>query len=529
MTFSLLRLLSALSLVAVSCGAAFGFWVVGDVEPHSTALAIEEEAPAFFRIKVVDDQTQRGVPMVEFRMVDGTKYYTDSAGVIAFYEPGLMNTEVFFFIESHGYEYPADYFGYRGVKLNITEGGFAIVQLPRVNIAERLYRITGAGIYRDSRLLGDSVPIAKPFINGLVAGQDSALAVEHNDKLYWIWGDTNRPSYPLGNFKASGATSELPGNGGLDPADGIDLTYWVDANGFSREMAPVAGTGVVWLGGMQTAPDASGAERLFAHFTRLAGLGSPIEQGLVLWNESTEVFEEVSNIPLGETLHPHGSAPFRHIDGGVEYFYFANPLPNLRVKAELALMDQPDKFEGYTPMVAGSRFNGAATQLERDPVSGALIWGWKANTPPISHNEQDQLITAGLMTRLESPYRLKDFDTGNKLIEHNGTVAWNDYRQKWIMVFGVSFGSSFLGEIYIAESDSIEGPWVFARKIVTHKEYSFYNVAQRSFFDQGGGRIIYFEGTYTMMFSGSEIPTPRYNYNQIMYRLDLSNPDLTQP
>lgn len=529
MNHSLLRLFFALSLVAISGGAAVGFWSTSAEPSNSTVAIVEEAAPAFFRIKVIDDQTQRGVPMVELRMVDGTKYYTDSAGVIAFYEPGLMDTDVFFFIESHGYEYPADYFGYRGLKLSITEGGNAIVQLPRINIAERLYRITGTGIYRDSRLLGDHVPIAKPFINGLVAGQDSALAVEHNDKLYWIWGDTSRPSYPLGNFKASGATSKLPANGGLDPADGIDLTYWVDANGFSREMAPVAGTGVVWLGGMQTAPDGGGTERLFAYFMRLAGLGSPLEQGLVLWNESTEVFEEVSNIPLDETLHPHGSAPFKHVDSGVEYLYFANPLPNLRVKAELALMDQPDQFEGYTPMAAGTRFHGAATQLERNPISGALVWAWKANTPPISHAQQDQLINAGLMARSESPYRLKDFDSGNVLLEHNGTVAWNDYRQKWIMVFGVSFGSSFLGEIYIAESDHIEGPWVHARKIVTHNEYSFYNVAQRSFFDQAGGRIIYFEGTYTMMFSGSEIPTPRYNYNQIMYRLDLSNPDLTQP
>ena len=180
-------------------------------------------------------------------------------------------------------------------------------------------------------------------------------------------------------------------------------------------------------------------------------------------------------------------------------------------------------------MVAGTRFNAAATQMDRDPVTGDLIWEWKANTPPISHSEQDQLINAGLMVKAESPYRLRDFDTGNALLEHNGTVAWNDYRQKWIMVFGVSFGSSFLGEIYIAESDDIEGPWVQARKIVTHKSYSFYNVAHRSFFDESGGRIIYLEGTYTMMFSGTEIPTPRYNYNQIMYRLDLSNPALTQP
>ncbi len=519
-----LRVLSTLCLCA-------GGWVAllahGTVDLEND---VEVAAPQFFRITVVDAQTQRGVPLVQLRLVDGTTYYTDSAGVVAFYEPGLMGTETFFHFESHGYEYPADYFGYHGLKLTPTEGGAAIVQLPRINIAERLYRITGAGIYRDSRLLGDAAPIAKPFINGLVAGQDSALATIFHNKLFWIWGDTSRPAYPLGNFKASGATSELPGNGGLDPSAGIDLSYWVDANGFSREMAPVAGSGVVWLGGLQTAPDPGGVDRLFAYFMRLAGLGSPLEQGLVLWNETTEIFEKVSNLPLDETLHPHGSAPFKHVDGGVEFLYFANPLPNMRVPAQLALMDQPDRFEGFTPLVAGTRYSVGATQLERDPLSGKLVWGWKANTPPLTHAQQEQLITAGAMTLLESPYRLKDYDTGSSLIEHNGTVAWNDYRQKWIMIFGVSFRpESMLGEIYIAESSNIEGPWIHARKIVTHDDYSFYNVAQRSFFDQAGGRIIYFEGTYTMMFSGSEIPTPRYNYNQIMYRLDLSNPALSQP
>jgi hypothetical protein len=31
------------------------------------------------------------------------------------------------------------------------------------------------------------------------------------------------------------------------------------------------------------------------------------------------------------------------------------------------------------------------------------------------------------------------------------------------------------------------------------------------------------------MFSGTEVPTPRYDYNQILYRLDLSLPALTAP
>jgi hypothetical protein len=45
-------------------------------------------------------------------------------------------------------------------------------------------------------------------------------------------------------------------------------------------------------------------------------------------------------------------------------------------------------------------------------------------------------------------------------------------------------------------------------------------------FDRDGGRIIYFEGTYTTTFSGNSDATPRYNYNQIMYKLDLSDPRL---
>ena len=46
-------------------------------------------------------------------------------------------------------------------------------------------------------------------------------------------------------------------------------------------------------------------------------------------------------------------------------------------------------------------------------------------------------------------------------------------------------------------------------------------------FDQEGGRFIYFEGTYTGTFSRKEDFTPRYDYNQIMYRLDLSDPRLS--
>jgi hypothetical protein len=47
--------------------------------------------------------------------------------------------------------------------------------------------------------------------------------------------------------------------------------------------------------------------------------------------------------------------------------------------------------------------------------------------------------------------------------------------------------------------------------------------------DKENGRIIYFEGTYTTTFSGNPNPTPRYDYNQVMYRLDLSDRRLALP
>ena len=77
----------------------------------------------------------------------------------------------------HGYEYPADGFGIRGVALEVKPGETAQIKVKRVNIAERLYRVTGEGIYEDSVRLGRKVPIKQPLLNGQVTGQDSAQSV----------------------------------------------------------------------------------------------------------------------------------------------------------------------------------------------------------------------------------------------------------------------------------------------------------------------------------------------------------------
>ena len=127
----------------------------------------------------------------------------------------------------------------------------------------------------------------------------------------------------------------------------------------------------------------------------------------------------------------------------------------------------------------------------------------------------------------EAWFRPTDAATGKAIWLSSGSVAWNDYRKRWVMIAVQVFGApSNLGEVWYCEAEHPEGPWERAVKVVTHDRYSFYNPVHHPFFDQAGGRVIYFEGTYSVTFSREGDPTPRYDYNQLMYRLDLADPRL---
>ena len=487
----------------------------------------DDDAQQYFAIEVVDEETGRGVPLVELRTVNNIRYYSDSGGVVAFYEPGLMNRDVFFHVESHGYEFPADGFGFHGKALRTTPGaagGAARLSIRRKNIAERLYRITGQGIYRDTVLVGRRAPVEQPVLNGRVLGQDSVSATPYRGKIYWFWGDTNRESYPLGQFATSGATSELPGAGGLDPSVGINLTYFVDEEEFSKQMAPLAGRGMVWLDGFATLDDESGRQRLVAHYSRMASLSERLEHGLMVFNDEKEVFERLVQLKADARLYPVGQAA-RVTVAGQPYYYFAEPYAFVRVKAEWNHFLDPSAYEAFTCLARGKDYDKGSPALDRGP-DGRLVWGWKANTAVVDVERHQELIAAGKIKPAEAWINLRDAETSKPVHAHRGSVHWNDFRRRWIMIFCEFGGTSALGEIWYAEADAPEGPWLWARKIVTHNKYSFYNPAHHAFFDQEGGRYIYFEGTYTTAFSGAAVATPRYDYNQIMYRLDLADPRL---
>jgi hypothetical protein len=482
----------------------------------------------YFFIRVIDQETGRGVPLVELKTTNELCYYTDNNGIIAFYEPGLMNQKVFFHIKSHGYEYPIDGFGYHGVSLMTLSGDSAVIKIKRINIAERLYRITGEGLYNDSRLLGLPVPLKQPLMNGKVMGQDTFIETLYRGKIYWFWGDTDEPHYPLGNFATSGATSELPGKGGLDPNIGIDLTYFMDESGFNKKMCPIADPGPVWIHWLANLKDSTGTERLIASYSRIKTLGEVYEQGLAVFNDSEEVFKPFQEFNIQNPFFPDGQS-FRAVVNGQEYIYFdfSTRYP-MRVKADLNHIRNLESYEAFTCLEKGTRYDTASIKIERSK-NGKPVYDWKINTQPLNFDEEKFLLKKGELKSDEAWLNLCDFLTGDLIISKSGSVYWNEFRRKWVMIFEQIYGTSFVGELWYAEGDTPTGPWVYARKIVTHDNYTFYNVGQHPLFDQDKGRLIYFEGTYTNAFTDNQFPTPRYDYNQIMYRLDLNDPRLYLP
>ncbi|MBZ0255276.1 hypothetical protein K8I31_04400 [bacterium] len=475
-------------------------------------------ASDYFQIKVVDEETGRGVPLIELKTVNEISYFTDSNGIVAFDEPGLMDTDVFFHVSGHGYSYPKDGFGYSGLRLHPTAGGKAKIKVKRENIAERLYRITGQGVYSDSLKLGLPVPLEHPALNSKVVGQDSTLATVHNGKIYWFWGDTSRAAYPLGNFRTTGATSLLPSEGGLSPEVGVNLHYFENKNGFTKEMFPEFKKNLIWIDGLLTIKDHSGIERLICHYSHLAGLGKILEHGLAAFDDEKNEFVVIQKFKLDEKWQAPRFHPLRVKDDGTEYFYFPGWLTVTRVKADYDSLLDASQYEAYTCLEAGAAYEGKNSRIVMK--DGKPQYAWRKAEPTEGWQEKE-LFDAGIMKIEDAHFLPVDAKSGGPVAIHGGSVRWNSYRNQYILIGTQRFGTSALGEIWYSEADHPTGPWRKAIKIVTHNNYTFYNPVQHRFFDQDGGRYIFFEGTYTKTFSGNEVATPRYDYNQIMYKLDL--------
>ena len=102
------------------------------------AAAADAAPNPWFGIQVVDQDTGRGVPMVELETVNHIRQVSDSNGYIAFHEPGLMGSNVFFHVKSHGYEFRKDRFGFRGLRLKTEPGEEKTIRIRPISISDEL-------------------------------------------------------------------------------------------------------------------------------------------------------------------------------------------------------------------------------------------------------------------------------------------------------------------------------------------------------------------------------------------------------
>lgn len=473
-----------------------------------SSISAHGDPADWYAIHVIDDTSERGVPLVTLTTVNHISHTTDSAGWIAFHEPGLMGKEVFFHINSPGYTFAKDGFGYSGMRLTPKLGETHEIRITRLNIAERLPRLTGQGIYRDSELLGKESPLPHANFN-MTLGQDSVQALPWQGRLFWLWGDTNVAHYPMGNFHTTCAWSDLPKQGGLHPAEGVHLEYLTTNTGGIRSMLPMKAPGPVWIFGLLTVEDAMGKEHLLGHYGRFKDLTKRLEHGIAEYEESLGRFTIMTT--LGDEFgwqHPEGNAVRVKNDEG-DFFYFSKSFAVTRVSARYDDILNPSAYEAL-----------AWSKSVQDYI-------WQKTETPVTQSMESKAISEKRLPPSSARLQLRDALTGKPVIIHRSSVNWNTYRKSWIMIGNQNQGDvSQLGEIWFAEASTPSGPWTIAMKIASHPDYTFYNPRQHVFFDQDDGKIIYFEGTYANTFSGNTVATPRYDYNQIMYRLDLSDPRL---
>ena len=431
------------------------------------------------RIEVVEKGTNWPVPMVELKTTNAVRFVTDNAGVIAFDLPEMMGQEVWFDIDGYGYERGKDGFGYRGVRLKMEPGKTCRVEVTRTIIARRIGRITGAGLFGESQKLGKELDWKE---SGEV-GRDSVLTSVYKGRLFWAWGDTTLAKYPLGVFHTTSATSAVQPLASFAPPLRLKMQQFTDDKDVPRGVAKMSGEGPTWLSAYVTLKDAKGVEHLVATYSKIRNHLEEYQRGLCVWNDKTEEFESLrvlwtkaaGNKNDKPPLSPMGNPVFWKDARGKEWLLLGSPFPSFRC---------PATFEAW-----------------QDSKT------WEALKP-----QETVRATSGDQPNIKP---------------HAGGITWNAYRKRWVTVFEQSNGKpSSLGELWYAEADSPTGPWGPAVKVLTHENYTFYNPQLHPEFTPSGSPILFFEGTLSDEFARKPPIIPRYNYNQILYRLDLDNPAL---
>ncbi|MDB6139693.1 MAG: hypothetical protein JWO94_2765 [Verrucomicrobiaceae bacterium] len=466
------------------------------------AFACLSAATEPFAVQVTDESNHRGIPMAVLETDNHIRLITDSAGWALFDEPGLMGRPVHFFVTSPGYVLPKDADGQTGTVVMVAPGQAAEVRMVRTMIAERLYRLTGQGVYRESTLLGKDVPLPFSNINGDVLGLGRAQVAPYQGKLVWVWSDVKLATL-RNSLIVAGAAADLPRTGGLDPAQGVHLRYFTNDQEETLSLLSTPRGQHAIIEGLASVKNVSGAEHLLARYAFFNPSGECVEQGIAEFN-ARHTFDR--KIVLGEEYtwqFPSGHAVEVNGAGG-NFIYFAAPFCHTRVPASYEAALSPTSYEA---LAWSDNSKSLVLQQRRGPVTQA---------------DEARLASHKKLKPSEASCQLINSVTGGALSLAEGSVQWNACRQCWIIIGNGPADGATAGDVWYAEANDPKGPWTRAVQIATHAGHTFQGTAQLSALQQEGGRYLYFEGTLHDA-AGPTEPLPRYQDNQLMYRLDVTD------
>jgi hypothetical protein len=511
--------------------------------------SIQASTNPYFGIRIVDRDTHEGVPLVQLRTSNYIVNYSDSQGYVAFFEPGMMDHDVWFSVLTDGYTFsddrtckpsithPCD----SGIILHTTPGKIITLTVERKQLAERVFRLTGQGIYRDSVLLNIPTPINESSMEMVAPiGQDTLMLTKYKGLNYWFFGDTVcAPSARQENCNGYGQHTIAATS--IDQANQAPVLQYFTSNINGMQWPkPVTPVGDLNMNTWTAAPFVINAgtpqEAMYAFYLKPYSTSadpSPDKTGLVKWNESKQQFELLIEWPLNNGMewlsNGHVVSAFAPGEGVDGYVYFAGSF--VLVRAPKNKIAQLSAWESLTPLLSGSDMN--------NPKIDPKGWGWKKGMPVFHQSDETTLIAKGIMPLSQARMQIVDSITKKPVVVDSGVVHWNAFLKKYILVFGN-------GQLYLAMSDSMTGPWNTAVVIAQHEDThsSCYNSIQVSALSDATERNIYVACSYTSMWSNDApaagIPNvwstclfgqnahqncapvvPRYEYNNLVYRLDL--------
>ncbi|HVJ47485.1 MAG TPA: hypothetical protein VM511_13930, partial [Luteolibacter sp.] len=324
------------------------------------------------RIEIVDKENGWPVPLVELVTTHQTSHVSDNAGVIAIDDPELLNRPVWFNVKGHGYEVPKDGFGFRGVKATLAPGGKVKIEVERRNVAKRLGRLTGAGLFAEQENLGGSPPVPETGVFGC----DSVLMGRYGNRLFWLWGDTTVPDYPLGVFDSTAATTPLRPVTKFEPPLSIRFEHFRNHEGKPRGVAKMPGDGPTWLAGMISIGGGNAPDSLVATYSKIKGHVDEYEIGLCKWDEASQSFKPekvlwTASQGAKPALLPRGH-PVRWTDpGGKRWILFGDPFPEMRCPDNYASWSDPGTWE-KVELPASPRSGEDDSEVK--PHRGSIAW-----------------------------------------------------------------------------------------------------------------------------------------------------------